>query len=145
MAIVNKAGHGGSVQISTDAGSTYHNVAFIRNWSVEETSDVVETTTMADSQVRGYKASLKTWTGTADLFIPFNDADDDAEVIAEGNGTNGTISAGTEYHWKFYPDDSDAAHENYTAKGIVTSVSRSVAVDGMAEMSVSIQGTEALS
>ena len=144
MAIVNKAGHGGMVKISDD-GTNFENVAFIRNWSVEETSDVVDSTTMDSGQQRSYKASLKTWTGTADLFIPFNDADDDAEVIAEGNGTNGTISAGTEYHWKFYPDDSDAAHENYTAKGIVTSVSRSVAVDGMAEMSVSIQGTEALS
>ena len=52
MAIVNKAGHGGSVQISDDGGSTYKNMAFVRNWSVEETSDVVESTTMASAQQR---------------------------------------------------------------------------------------------
>lgn len=143
MAIVNKAGHGGSVQISDDGGTTYKNMAFVRNWSVEETSDVVESTTMASAQQRSYKSSLKTWTGTADLFIPFDDSDG-SEAVTEDGTAVGAISVGTEYHWKFYVDDSTASFENYTATGIITSISRSVALDGMAEMSVSIQGTAAL-
>lgn len=143
MAIVNKAGHGGSVQISDDGGSTYKNMAFVRNWSVEETSDVVESTTMASAQQRSYKSSLKTWTGTADLFIPFDDSDG-SEAITSADTQVTAITVGGEFTFKFYPDDSDSTFENYSAKGIVTSISRSVALDGMAEMSISIQGTEAL-
>lgn len=142
MAIVNKAGHGGMVKISDD-GTNFENIAFIRNWSVEETSDVVENTTMDSAQQRSYKASLKTWTGTADLFIPFNDADG-SEAITTSDTEVTAITVGGEFTFKFYPDDSQTTFENYTAKGIVTSISRSVALDGMAEMSISIQGTEAL-
>jgi len=142
MAIVNKAGHGGMVKISDD-GTNFENVAFIRNWSVEETSDVVENTTMDSAQQRSYKASLKTWTGTADLFIPFDDSDG-SEAITSSDTEVTAITVGGEFTFKFYPDDSQTTFENYTAKGIVTSISRSVALDGMAEMSISIQGTEAL-
>ena len=142
MAIVNKAGHGGMVKISDD-GTNFENVAFIRNWSVEETSDVVDSTTMDSGQQRSYKASLKTWTGTADLFIRFDDSDG-SEAITSADTEVTAITVGGEFTFKFYPDDSQTTFENYTAKGIVTSISRSVALDGMAEMSISIQGTEAL-
>ena len=77
------------------------------------------------------------------MFIPFDDSDG-SEAVTEDGTAVGSISVGTEYHWKFYVDDSTASFENYTATGIITSISRSVALDGMAEMSVSIQGTAAL-
>ena len=95
MAIVNKAGHGGMVKISDD-GTNFENVAFIRNWSVEETSDVVESTTMDSAQQRSYKASLKTWTGTADLFIPFDDSDG-SEAITEADSEVTAIAVGSEF------------------------------------------------
>ena len=78
------------------------------------------------------------------MFIPFDDSDG-SEAITEADSEVTAIAVGSEFTFKFYPDDSTSSFENYSAKGIVTSISRSVALDGMAEMSISIQGTEGLS
>ena len=142
MAIISRTGNGGAVQISSN-GTDFENIAFIRNWSVEETADMLDVTDMSDGGARNFKVGLKTWTGTADLYIPFDDSDN-SEAITEDDTAVTGITVGDQYTFKFYPNDSDAGNENYTATGRISSISRSVAVDGMAEMSVSIQGTEAL-
>ena len=149
MARVTKTGNGGAVHISADGGTTYETVAEIKSWSVDETVDTIDTTTMADSGVRKFTAGHKTWTGTADLYIPY---DQDltsspttlTEQITEVDTAVTGISVGTIYDWKFYADDSVATFESYNGEGMITSISRSASHDGMVEMSVSIQGTSLL-
>lgn len=143
MARVTKAGTGGAVHISVDGSGNFETIAEIRSWSVEESADTVEDTNMGSSGVRSYKTTHKTWSGSADLYIPFDDTDT-SEQLTEQNSLVPTITIGTTYDFKFYADDSTASFESYNGKGIVTGISRSVAHDGMAEMSVTIQGNSAL-
>ena len=143
MARITKAGTGGAVHIATGGGSTYETIAEIRSWSVEESADTVESTNMGSAGVRSYKTTHKTWSGTADLYIPIDDSDG-SKQFTEQNSIVSTIVIGTTYEFKFYVDDSTASFESYAGTGIVTGISRSVAHDGMAEMSVTIQGNSAL-
>lgn len=143
MARVTKAGTGGAVHIAVDGSGNYETIAEIRSWSVEESADTVEDTNMGSSGVRSYKTTHKTWSGSADLYIPFDDTDT-SEQLTEENSLIATITIGSTYDFKFYADDSTASFESYNGKGIVTGISRSVAHDGMAEMSVTIQGNSAL-
>tara|TARA_R110002153_G_scaffold15730_8_gene55926 strand:- start:647 stop:1081 length:435 start_codon:yes stop_codon:yes gene_type:complete len=143
MARITKNGTGGAVHISVDGSGNFETIAEIRSWSVDESVDTVEDTNMGSSGVRSYKTTHKTWTGSADLYIPFDDTDT-SEQLTEQNSLIATITIGTTYDFKFYADDSTASFESYNGKGIVTGISRSVAHDGMAEMSVTIQGNSAL-
>ena len=143
MARITKAGTGGAVHIDVAGGSTYETIAEIRSWSVEESADTVESTNMGSAGVRSYKTTHKTWSGTADLYIPIDDSDG-SEQFTEQNSIVSTIVIGTTYEFKFYVDDSTGSFESYNGTGIVTGISRSVAHDGMAEMSVTIQGNSAL-
>lgn len=146
MARVTKAGTGGAVHIAVDGSGNYETIAEIRSWSVEESADTVEDTNMGSSGVRSYKTTHKTWSGTADLYVSFDDTDASAhsEQFTEEDSLTTGITIGSTYDFKFYADDSAAGHESYNGKGIVTGVSRSVAHDGMTEMSVTIQGNSAL-
>jgi len=143
MARITKSGTGGAVHISVDGSGNYETIAEIRSWSVEESADTVEDTNMGSSGVRSYKTTHKTWSGSADLYIPFDDSDT-SEQLTEENSLIATIAIGTTYDFKFYADDSTASFESYNGKGIVTGISRSLAHDGMAEMSITIQGNSAL-
>ena len=143
MARITKNGTGGAVHISVDGSGNFETIAEIRSWSVDESADTVEDTNMGSNGVRSYKTTHKTWTGSADLYIPF-DSTDTSEQLTEQNSLVATITIGTQYDFKFYADDSTASFESYNGKGIVTGISRSVAHDGMAEMSVTIQGNSAL-
>ena len=141
---VTKLGNGGAVHITTDGGTSYEVVAEIKSWSLDEQVDSIDTTTMADSGVRQFTAGHKTWSGTADLYIPYDYTEGTPDTLTEqftvGDTEVETITVGTIYDWKFYADDSVDTFESYNGKGMVTSVSRSAAHDGMVEMSVTIQG-----
>ena len=147
MARITKAGTGGAVKISTD-NSTYETIAEMRSWSVEESADTVEDTNMGSSGVRSYKTTHKTWSGSADVYIAYKYgvSDTESEQLTEEDNVAalGAIAVGSTYYFKFYADDSVGTPESYNGTGIVTGVSRSVAHDGMAEMSVTIQGNSAL-
>ena len=146
MARVTKSGTGGSVHIAVSDSGNYETIAEIRSWSVDESADTVEDTNMGSGGVRSYKTTHKTWSGTADVYIAFDDTSATAhsEQITEEDSLTTAIAVGTTYDFKFYADDSQAGHESYNGKGIVTGISRSIAHDGMAEMSITIQGNSAL-
>ena len=62
MAIVSKTGNGGAVQVAdSDDFTNFNTVAFIRNWSVEETADMIDVTDMSNGGVRNFKTGLKTF------------------------------------------------------------------------------------
>jgi predicted secreted protein len=118
-------GSEGTVHVGTDA------VAEIRSYSVEETSDTVETTSMGDT-ARTHLASLTSFSGSIDVFWD----EVDTAQIALAVGTSVTI--------KFYPEGTASSAKYYTGTAIVTGVSRSASFDGMVEASISVQGTGAL-
>ena len=115
----------GTVHVGTDA------VAEIRSYSVEETADTLETTSMGDA-ARTHLASLTSFSGSLDVFWD----ETDAAQIALTVGTSVTI--------KFYPEGTASSAKYYSGTAIVTGVSRSASFDGLVEASISIQGTGAL-
>ena len=150
MANITKTGTGGAVRIAVGGTSSYETVANLRSWSVDESIDTVEDTNMASNGSRTYKTTHKTWTATADVYLTFDAATSTAEVenfseTVVASSTIDAITIGTSYEWEFYADDSDShGHESYNGTGIITGISRSLAHDGLAEMSVTIQGNSLL-
>lgn len=148
-----RTGKSGAVKIATSTGGgsydnptegVYETIAEVRSWSVEHTMDTVEYTNMSSDGIRKYLPTFKTWTGTVELYIPFEDATQDNESLTEENVAVTGIVAGDTYFFQLYVDDSAAANTSYDGYGIVTGVSRSVAFDGMAEMTITVQGNSDL-
>ena len=107
-------------------------IAEIRSYSLEESADTLETTTMGDS-ARTYLPSLTTFSGSVDVYW------DETDTTGQG-----TLSIGSEIVLNFYLEGSTSGDTYYTGSAIVTGVTRSASFDGMVEASVSVQGTGAL-
>ena len=167
-------GKNGAVKIANATGGgsyydpvegTYKTIAEVRSWSVEHTMDTVEFTNMSSNGIRRYKPTFKTWTGTIELYIPFEEdeatstyteklLEDDANNLgvdgqAGGDPSDDTdyvtqITVGNEFYFQLYADDTSDSSTSYDGYGIVTGVSRSVAFDGMAEMTITVQGNSDL-
>jgi predicted secreted protein len=108
-------------------------VGSIRNFTVEQTTQTIESTVM-ESGWRNYQAGLKDWTGTADFYLNDADATQDALIAAIG-----AAPAAIE----FYPSGT-ALGIKLSGNVIVTGVSITSSFDGMVEMSCEFQGSGAL-
>jgi hypothetical protein len=108
-------------------------IAEIRSYTITETADVLEDTTMGDSS-RTYLASLKTFTGSIECFWDETD-------------TNGqlTLDPGSSVTINIYPEGSTSGDTYYTGTVLITEKNVSASFDGMVEASFSFQGTGALS
>lgn len=121
------AGSEGTVKVGANA------VAEIRSFSVSETADTIESTVMGDA-ARTYKPSLKSFTGSLDVYWDETDT----------NG-QGALTVGSEVTIGFYPEGSTSGDSYYTGSAIVTGLTVNSSFDGMVEASITIQGTGALS
>lgn len=119
-------GSEGTVKVGANA------VAEIRSYSIEETSDTVEDTSMGDTY-RTHKTTLKSFSGSVDVFW------DETDTTGQG-----ALSVGSEVTINFYPEGSDSGDTYYSGSAIVTSKSITGSFDGMVESSIAIQGTGAL-
>ncbi len=119
-------GSEGTVKVGSNA------VAEIRSYSIEESADTLEDTSMGDS-ARSYKPSLTSFSGSLDVF--WDETDTDGQ---------GALSIGSEVTLNVYPEGDTAGDTYYTGSAIVTGVSRSASFDGLVEASVSVQGNGAL-
>ena len=119
-------GSEGTVKVGANA------VAEIRSYSIEETSDTVEDTSMGDTY-RTHKTTLKAFSGTVDVFW------DETDTTGQG-----ALSVGSEVTINFYPEGADSGDTYYSGSAIVTSKSITGSFDGMVESSIAIQGTGAL-
>lgn len=114
------------------------NVAEVRNYSIEMTTDTIETSTMgAANSGRTYVKGLSTFSGSADVYFDathFTTADLDGLV----NGDVGASSVAL----IVYPEGTGA---NWSGNIIVTGYSLTASFDGLIEASVSFQGDGQLS
>ena len=120
------AGSGGIIKIGSSA------VAEVRSYSIDETMDTLEDTAMGDTS-RTYKASLKTFSGSADVFF------DDTDTTGQGAltvGSTGTLSILME-------GDTSGDH-NLSGSILVTGRTITGSFDGLVESSITFQGTGAL-
>lgn len=107
-------------------------IAEIRSFSIEETGDTVEDTSMGDS-ARTYKSSLTSFTGSIDVLW------DETDTSGQG-----ALSVGSEVTLNFYPEGNVTGDIYYTGTAIVTGVTRNSSYDGLVEASISVQGSGAL-
>ena len=108
-------------------------IAEIRSYTITESADVLEDTTLGDSS-RTYLASLKTFTGSIECYWDETD-------------TNGqlTLDPGSTVTINVYPEGSTSGDTYYTGSVIITEKSITASFDGMVEASFAFQGTGALS
>lgn len=119
-------GSEGTVKVGSNA------IAEIRSFSIEETADTLEDTTMGDT-ARTYKSSLTSFSGSVDVLWD--------ETDSSGQGA---LTIGAEVTLNLYPE-GDAAGDTYlTGSAIVTGRSISSSYDGLVEMSITVQGNGAL-
>lgn len=109
-------------------------IAEIRSYSIEETADTTEDTTMGDTY-RTHKTTLKSWSGTVDVF--WDETDTNGQVA---------MTVGSEVTIAFYPEGATAGQsEKYmTGTAIVTGKTVSASFDGMVESTITLQGTGTL-
>lgn len=120
-------GSEGTVKVGANA------IAEIRSFSIEESADTLEDTSMGDT-ARTYKSSLTNFTGTVDVFW------DETDTTGQGG-----LTIGSEVTLNLYPEGDTSGDIYYTGTAIVTGRSINSSFDGLVEMSISVQGSGALS
>lgn len=119
-------GSEGTVKVGANA------IAEIRSYSVEETADTTEDTTMGDSY-RTHKTTLKSWSGSVDVFW------DELDTTGQGG-----LTVGSEVTINFYPEGSTTGDSYKSGTAIVTGKTITASFDGMVESTITVQGTGAL-
>ncbi len=120
------AGSEGTVKVGSNA------IAEIRSFSIEESAETLEDTTMGDT-ARTYKSSLTTYTGSLDVLY------DETDTTGQG-----ALTIGSEVTLNLYPEGDTSGDVELTGSAIVTGRSISSSYDGLVEMSISVQGNGAL-
>jgi len=118
-------GSEGTIKVATTT------VGELRSYSLEQTADTIEDTSMGDS-TRTYKSALKGWSGSASLF--FDEADAGQLLLV----------LGTEIVLKVYPEGASSGDKYYYGQAIITGSNISASFDGMVEAEVTFTGTGAL-
>jgi hypothetical protein len=120
-------GSEGTVKVGSNA------IAEIRSFSIEETADTLDDTTMG-TIARTYKSSLTTFTGTIDVL--WDETDESGQ---------GALIIGASVTLNLYPEGDTSGDVYLTGEAIVTGRSVNSTFDGLVEMSISVQGNGALS
>jgi len=118
-------GSEGTVKIGTDQ------LAEVRSYTIESSGETIEDSTMGDA-ARTYKAGLTTFTASFEVYFDETDTAQNA------------VDAGASITFSVYPEGETAGDTYYTGSGIVTGRSITASFDGMVEMSLSVQGSGAL-
>ena len=119
-------GKEGTVQVGSNA------IAEIRGFSIDETIDTVEDTSMGDAS-KSYLASIKDFSGSVD-------------VLYDETDTNGqtALSIGASVTLNFAPEGTASGDVKLTGTAIVTGKSITSSFDGLVESTITVQGTGGL-
>ena len=120
------AGSEGTVKVGANA------IAEIRSFSIEETADTLEDTSMGDG-ARTYKPSLTSYSGSIDVLWD--------ETDSTGQGA---LTIGAEVTLNLYPEGSTSGDTFLSGAAIVTGRTINSSFDGMVEASITLQGNGAL-
>ena len=119
-------GNNGTVKVGSAA------IAEIRSFSVDETMDTIESTSMGDTY-RTFETSLKSWSGSVDIFF------DDTDTTGQG-----ALTVGSEVTVNFQVEGDTTGDHLLSGEAIVTGRTINSSFDGLVEASLSLQGDGAL-
>lgn len=131
-------GNNGVVKIDNASG-TPTAVAAVRNFSVEITSDTIETSVMT-TDVRTYLKGLSSWSGSADVYFDPANYTGGASVIAALNPTGLNVGS-SPITVELYLDNTS---DKFAGECIITGFTVNSSFDGMVEASISFQGSGAV-
>ena len=136
MAIL--TGNNGVVKMDNAAG-TLVAIAAVRSFTVDITSDTIETSTMGVDS-RTYVKGMSSWSGSADIY--FDPAEMPTSNASGLVGLNPTLEGvGSDpYTVELYLDDTS---HKFSGECIITGFSINSSMDGMVEASISFQGSGA--
>ena len=118
-------GSSGVVKIAADGGSVAA-VGEVRSYSIDETADTIEDTSMGDT-VKTYLSSLTDATLTIDALWD----DGDAQQLI--------LDTGVDIDWEIHPTGTGTGEKYYSGNGVVTSKTISASYDGLVEASFAVQ------
>ncbi len=130
-------GNNGVVKIDNASG-TPTAVAAVRNFSVEITSDTIETTAMGQEN-RSYVKGLASWSGSADIYFDAANLTGGASVIAALIPTGGSVGDAP-ITVELYLNNTA---NKFSGEAIITGYTANSSMDGMVEASISFQGSGA--
>lgn len=125
--MANHTGSEGVVKISSNT------IAEVRSWTLTNTADTIEDTTMGDSW-RSFKSVLSAFTGQVTCYW------DETDTTGQG-----ALTSGSTVTLNLYPEGASTGDIYYSGSVIVTSIERTASFDGMVEATFSFQGTGTLS
>ena len=120
------AGSEGKVLVGSDQ------VAEIKSWSLEITSDTVDASIIGTSW-RKNQATIKSWSGSFEGFW------DDTDTMGQG-----ALTVGSTVTLNLHPEGNDTGDTFWTGDVIITSISYNASFDGIVEASFSFTGNGAL-
>tara|TARA_X000000950_G_scaffold83489_1_gene105065 strand:- start:1739 stop:2170 length:432 start_codon:yes stop_codon:yes gene_type:complete len=133
-------GHDGVVKFAdTDDSLTLATVGNLRNFTIEQTQDTIEDTTMGSTGMRTYKPGLSTFTISGDVFFDGGDG-----VQAKLDELVSKVDGESNATFEVYPSGTAGGNTKLSGSCIITSFSITSSVDGMVEASFAAQGTGSL-
>jgi hypothetical protein len=123
------ANHKGSEGVVKVGANT---VAEVRDWSLSETADTIEDTTMGDS-ARTRKAGLTSASGSITAYW------DESDTTGQG-----AMTVGAEVTLNLYPEGATSGDTYATLSAIITEAGVSASFDGMVEATFSFEANGAV-
>ena len=107
-------------------------VAEVRDWSVEDTAETIDSTQLSDS-AKTFEVGTTSWSGSVNAF--WDETDTNGQVA---------MSAGASVTLNLYPEGATSGDTFGSGTAIISSISKSGGIDGLVEASFSFQGSGAL-
>ena len=127
-------GNDGQIVIAGLNPAAGNAVVSTRNFSVDITSDTIETSVMGDD-TRTYVRGMSSWTGSADIYW-------DTSEAANLNICSSTVTVGaTPVSIRLYVSQEASNDKVYYGDGIITGFSVASSMDGLVEATISFQGS----
>jgi len=131
-------GNNGVLKIDNASG-TPTAIANVRNFSIDITSDTIETTTMG-VDVRTYVKGLSQFSGSADIYFDTANYTGGANVVAVLNPTTALVGAAPVTLEAYLNDTAN----KFAGEVIITGFTVNSSMDGLVEASISFQGSGAM-
>ena len=107
-------------------------VAEVRDWSLEETAETIDSTEMSDA-AKTFEVGTTSWSGSVNAFW------DETDTSGQG-----AMTAGASVTLNLYPEGATSGDTYGSGTAIISSISKSAGIDGLVEASFSFQGSGAL-
>ena len=111
-------------------GGTLASTNNLKSWSIEESTDSIETTSMGDTS-KSFVVGQKSWTASCEVLYDLS------------NAVQADLVVGENVDIKIWPNTTGQS-ESFAGTGFVTSTSQSGALGDIVGSSITVQGSGAL-